>query len=86
MHLSLEDKCLKLAANSLEFGAWLPDRLITSIADCLGCLRSPFSLVGSHLPSPTITALELSLEINKQQFSTLTTPAREGRLQTCLIP
>lgn len=35
-HLSLEDKCFKLAANPLEFGVWLADRLIISmLAVCL---------------------------------------------------
>lgn len=51
MHLSLEDKCFKQAADSLEFGAWLSDRFIKSIAGCLPlwpCLPCWFTLTSPN--------------------------------------
>ena len=35
LHLSLQDKCFRLAADPLEFGVRLADRLVLSIAGCL---------------------------------------------------
>lgn len=66
LHLSLQDECFRLAADPLEFGVRLPDRLVLSIAGCLFAFGavSPL-LVPICFLQPSRRWLQLYLEIKQ---------------------